>query len=826
MRRKLLSGVLLCLLLVAVLTLCCGAACAETLTVSMELEYCYDKTQPMLALINGFRTSDTWYWNEDNTEKIAVSGLNALTYDYGLEKVAMQRAAEQALLFSHERPNGRKWSTLYPDTISGTGKGENIAIGYDTMESVMKAWIEETNKYSGQGHRRILLGSTYTRVGVGCVCVNGRYYWAQEFCTAASGQTTRYNWTSPIFLEARDSLLKASGEGDFRTGMTNLSASPETIRLFTGKSAAVPALSGNRFEKSSPFITLVSAPWRSNDTEVATVTGDGSQGWSVTGVAPGRTTLSFGAEYAKDGQDLTVTVVVPCMFHHRILHPMVQSTCTSAGSAEYYECEICGLLFKYNTITYTEISEPPVIARLPHKLTACDEVPATCTEDGTEAYWVCSTCGGLFSDENGENGITAPVVISAKGHKLTRHPKANATCNEAGTEAYWSCDTCGKLFSDSKGKTEIEAPTEIPMAKHSMIYHAGVSATCTETGIRRYWTCAKCGKMFDDYEGTTELTEEQVTPLEKHRLTYHSWVPATCEEAGMDGYWSCSVCEKMFADYEGTTELAELPVIPAKGHGLSYTAAVPATCSTKGTEAYWTCRTCGKLFSDGEGTNEIMEPAVLPIRDYAHQWNAPTYSWNMAAQTVTATRVCELDASHSQTEIVHFTSEVTTEPTPEKPGTVTYTAVFTLPVFETQTRQEEIAWEQLSGDDGEDSSADEGEGQPSGDGDRPADEGEGQPSGDGNGPTDGGDDRLPGDVDGDGTVDGRDVIRLMKYLAEETDPETGEIFSIHPDNADVTGDGEIDEKDLLRLVRYFAGEKVMLEPGKVTEGREYLLVRD
>lgn len=59
---------------------------------------------------------------------------------------------------------------------------------------------------------------------------------------------------------------------------------------------------------------------------------------------------------------------------------------------------------------------------------------------------------------------------------------------------------------------------------------------------------------------------------------------------------------------------------------------------------------------------------------------------------------------------------------------------------------------------------------------------------------------LPGDVNGDGLVDGRDAIRLMKYLADEEDPETGELFEIHPSNSDINGDGTVDEKDLLRLM--------------------------
>ena len=65
-------------------------------------------------------------------------------------------------------------------------------------------------------------------------------------------------------------------------------------------------------------------------------------------------------------------------------------------------------------------------------------------------------------------------------------------------------------------------------------------------------------------------------------------------------------------------------------------------------------------------------------------------------------------------------------------------------------------------------------------------------------------DRLPGDVTGDGVVDGRDVLRLMKYFA-------GQDVTIDERNADVTGDGAVDGRDVLRLMKYFAGLDVELK---------------
>ena len=64
---------------------------------------------------------------------------------------------------------------------------------------------------------------------------------------------------------------------------------------------------------------------------------------------------------------------------------------------------------------------------------------------------------------------------------------------------------------------------------------------------------------------------------------------------------------------------------------------------------------------------------------------------------------------------------------------------------------------------------------------------------------------LPGDVNNDGKVDGRDSIRLMKYLSDEIDPKTGKVFIINSIAADVTGDRKVDERDLLRIMRYLGG---------------------
>ena len=62
---------------------------------------------------------------------------------------------------------------------------------------------------------------------------------------------------------------------------------------------------------------------------------------------------------------------------------------------------------------------------------------------------------------------------------------------------------------------------------------------------------------------------------------------------------------------------------------------------------------------------------------------------------------------------------------------------------------------------------------------------------------------LPGDINGDGTVNNKDLTRLMKFLA-------GEDVTVVEAALDVNGDKSVNNKDLTRLMKYLAGEDVDL----------------
>ena len=146
----------------------------------------YDRARSMLDLVNDFRTgTDAWFWNSDNSTKTqyAAGELKPLVLDPKLEQIAMERARELAVCYDHTRPDGTKFYTL---TVDGTqSMGENIAYGQTSASAVFTAWREDNEKYSGQGHRRNMLNSSYTAVGFGCFYHQGTYYWIQEFGQAS-----------------------------------------------------------------------------------------------------------------------------------------------------------------------------------------------------------------------------------------------------------------------------------------------------------------------------------------------------------------------------------------------------------------------------------------------------------------------------------------------------------------------------------------------------------------------------------------------------------------------------------------------------------------
>ena len=170
------------------------ANAAEIIPVNISVKYGQTEARKIFNMINEMRTSstDAWYWNEDDTTKTTCSALSELAYDYDLERLAMKRAAEIALSYSHTRPNGGRSFSVYSEEgiTNWRALGENIAAGYLSAEAVNMGWREDNENYVGQGHRRNMLSADFNCVGIGHVYYNGYHYWVEEFAYRTSVNTT------------------------------------------------------------------------------------------------------------------------------------------------------------------------------------------------------------------------------------------------------------------------------------------------------------------------------------------------------------------------------------------------------------------------------------------------------------------------------------------------------------------------------------------------------------------------------------------------------------------------------------------------------------
>ncbi len=170
---------------------------ATLVTIEYDVTYYEQDSRSMLAMINDFRTgSDAWYKNTSGG-RVDVPGLSTLAYDKNLEKIAQMRAAEIAVNFAHERPDGSDCFTATYNGISSSG--ENIAAGYGSAWDAFVGWREDNENYYGQGHRRNMLNSNFTSVGIGHVTFNGIDFWVQEFGTDA--QTTSVSGSGSTYTE-------------------------------------------------------------------------------------------------------------------------------------------------------------------------------------------------------------------------------------------------------------------------------------------------------------------------------------------------------------------------------------------------------------------------------------------------------------------------------------------------------------------------------------------------------------------------------------------------------------------------------------------------
>ena len=216
-----------------------------------------------------------------NKERAAV-GRKALTMDTALLDMAMTRSEETAIHFSHTRPTGRSVLTMSKRIL-----GENIAAGQTSAKNVMKSWM------NSPGHKENILRSNYSSIGIGCVKVNGIYYWTQIF-GGSPVKTAKANQYKTI---KGDSVITASAKFLAK----DFSADVKKKNLRKGETTEITYLISNTFVKV-PLLAK-SATFKSSNENVCTVAANGK----VTAVGGGTATISV---YPKNNSGTKTTVKI------------------------------------------------------------------------------------------------------------------------------------------------------------------------------------------------------------------------------------------------------------------------------------------------------------------------------------------------------------------------------------------------------------------------------------------------------------------------------------------------------------------------------------
>lgn len=413
-------------------------AASDITMVQVEATYNQTEARKMFSMINEFRTSktDAWYWDWDDTTKVVCNTdedfmIGTLEYDYDLEAIAMQRAAEIAFNWNkdHIRPNGEGCTTV---SVNGAhANGENIAMGVKSASGAFDLWKETNEKYAGQGHRRNMLNAGYQSVGIGYAEVNGVGCWVQEFSRKTyntDGKVDR-DGTQQVGVEVKKSLVKQLNLIPERTAMS----------VLIGDETALPTLdiqlqSKSTWERVGFIPVQIEYKWKIEDSNVARIE-DGK----LIGVREGVTKLTTTI------MDKPVSVTVNVLKEKEKAHKydtgeiLQQPLCGSKGRIRY-TCTICGY-------TYEE-----TLRELGHDWEETIIKQPTCSEYGT-VHRVCRRegCGADYTEN---------AIRPTGNHTIVIDPAVPATATATGLTDGSHCSVCGKIFKYREMVPKLTAPSD------------------------------------------------------------------------------------------------------------------------------------------------------------------------------------------------------------------------------------------------------------------------------------------------------------------------------------------------------------------------------
>ncbi|MBQ9946317.1 MAG: FIVAR domain-containing protein, partial [Clostridia bacterium] len=232
----------------------------------------------------------------------------------------------------------------------------------------------------------------------------------------------------------------------------------------------------------------------------------------------------------------------------------VYPSCSAEGN-EYRECNIC---------TYRQDIPIQKTAHTPMEPVITDEVPATCTAEGSYLSTVyCSECSEVVSSQT----VKVAKLAHTPGEKVIEN-NIPFTCTEDGSydEVYY-CTECGTEISRKNilvGAAHIDGEPIVEVQE----------PTCLVAGVTRTTVlCAVCGQLLRETVVPGEIGEHIPGEAVKENI-----VDAGCTEGGSyDMVTRCTVCQFIISSEHFTTQAGE--------HDWGdWEIVTPVTCTENGLE--------------------------------------------------------------------------------------------------------------------------------------------------------------------------------------------------------------------------------------------------
>ena len=224
------------------------------------------------------------------------------------------------------------------------------------------------------------------------------------------------------------------------------------------------------------------------------------------------------------------------------------------------------------------------------------------------------------------------------------------------------CEGYSKLFKILVDKLEI--------ADNVLV--SGYAHTSNSSGGAHMWNAVSL-------EGSWYLLDATWDDQDESSTVYYDYFLAGSGSKGFS-YRTIGEEHEAYASFSSSAEEFIIPTLSETMYHQRKQTGVTATCTQAGNATI----VCGLHPMMGGGDEPAAETVTIPAA--GHSWGAPEYVWTGDNSSVTAECVCTRDETHTESETVQTTSEITKQPGCESKGETTYTAVFTKDAFETQTK--------------------------------------------------------------------------------------------------------------------------------------------